>query len=453
MNGNSKKIHDYLVALLPSRFVGDADRMRKDYKSVSLASDPASLVENTIRKTAAYYLILGVALIVSIVCCIQGLTAGSKLPELYRNDWGGKAQRIGAGLTADYKGERVKRSVTVIVRPKQASAMDIQMADASIKKRLPKLILGANESLCRVTSDLSLVSKDRETGAGLSWSSDREDLISENGAVNLLGAYPGEVIFLTATIRLGKAIDHMTIRTVIGSPGASHNYTPDLNRSVSNLVSEINKDSEGDRVFLPESAGNGVTLSWRKPVSKMLIFMPLIIAALVYFVYRGRYSPVKKEIHRLKSDMRREFPDFLAKLLLLLGAGLVVSSAVSRIADDYRKRRRNGEEKALYEELIAMEERMKASGTSLTAEFSELAMRSSQREIMRFSTILSDNIDKGSALTEKLAREEHTLRLLRKKNTEERARIAETKLTFPMALELFAVILITAAPAVMQMSA
>jgi hypothetical protein len=41
--------------------------------------------------------------------------------------------------------------------------------------------------------------------------------------------------------------------------------------------------------------------------------------------------------------------------------------------------------------------------------------------------------------------------MVRKKRAEERGRLAETKLTFPMALQLGAIILITVAPAAFEM--
>ena len=71
---------------------------------------------------------------------------------------------------------------------------------------------------------------------------------------------------------------------------------------------------------------------------------------------------------------------------------------------------------------------------------------------MRFSAILADNIDKGSALAEKLTQESDMLWNLRKKRAEEKGRLAETKLTFPMVLQLLVVILITVAPAAFEMS-
>jgi Flp pilus assembly protein TadB len=114
-------------------------------------------------------------------------------------------------------------------------------------------------------------------------------------------------------------------------------------------------------------------------------------------------------------------------------------------------RRGGGNTRVLYEELAGVRERMRASGTPLTAEFAEMAKKSGLKEILRFSSVLADNIDKGSVLAEKLDTERDLLWETRKKDAEKRGRIAETKLVFPMALQLFAVIVVTVAPTALEM--
>ena len=71
------------------------------------------------------------------------------------------------------------------------------------------------------------------------------------------------------------------------------------------------------------------------------------------------------------------------------------------------------------------------------------------RELLRLSNIMADNINKGSELVNKLEQEANFMWHMNKKQVEERGRIAESKLTFPMALMLIALLVITAAPAFM----
>ena len=130
---------------------------------------------------------------------------------------------------------------------------------------------------------------------------------------------------------------------------------------------------------------------------------------------------------------------------------MVITSAIARITEDYKKTREVYGKRRLYEELTAAQERMHGTGTSLVYEFAELARRSGLRELMRFSSTLSDNIDKGSTLSDKLRAESELLWEGRKKRAEKEGRIAETRLIFPMALQILAVIAITVMPAAFEM--
>ena len=65
--------------------------------------------------------------------------------------------------------------------------------------------------------------------------------------------------------------------------------------------------------------------------------------------------------------------------------------------------------------------------------------------------IITDNQFKGVDLSDKLESERDLLWEQRKKLAEERGRAAETKMAFPLAILLLVLILITAAPAMLQM--
>lgn len=62
-------------------------------------------------------------------------------------------------------------------------------------------------------------------------------------------------------------------------------------------------------------------------------------------------------------------------------------------------------------------------------ELREFARKSGIKELIRVANIICDNVSKGTGLTEKLQAESEILWMNRKKNCEERGRLAETKLT------------------------
>ncbi|MBQ2746872.1 MAG: type II secretion system F family protein [Firmicutes bacterium] len=137
-----------------------------------------------------------------------------------------------------------------------------------------------------------------------------------------------------------------------------------------------------------------------------------------------------------------ELPEFTNKLVLLLNAGLVLRSAIEIIAEEES-------DSILSRELRSITLNMKSVNSTFEDEFRNLARKTGLRELLRLSNIFTDNIDKGSELVKKLDIEASFMWQMSKKQVEERGRIAESKLTFPMALMLLSLILVTSAPALM----
>lgn len=81
----------------------------------------------------------------------------------------------------------------------------------------------------------------------------------------------------------------------------------------------------------------------------------------------------------------------------------------------------------------------------------EYARTSGSREMIRFVGILAANLDKGTELTEKLSRESEFMWHSAKKQIEEKSKLAETKMAFPMSLMLVVLIVITIAPVMMTL--
>jgi hypothetical protein len=442
---------DRVLAAMPARITGDASEMSRIYGSARMSGDAMALAGELRKKTASYYLMLALALAVCAAAAIGQLSDTGDIAPVERGGIGGGIRYIDARLEAKYGGESVEHKVSVAVQPRALTPEETASAIDDLKSRLPKSVLDGNASLKNITSDLSLASMDEKTGAVISWRSNRPEMISDDGHVNLIEGKAGEEVSLEADITLGDQVDSIVLKAAMGTPEAKHDFARDLETSVGRLISDISTGNDGFSVSLPASTVSGIEMKWSKPRETGAVAALFLLPILGVFVYRNRYRGMDKAVAKMREGIKRDFPDFLAKLLLLLNAGLVVTAAVAKIADDYRERRRAGEEKVFFEELLAMEERIRGANTSLAAEFSDLAVRSGQREVMRFSSILADNIDKGSALADKLMQEEGMLRAMRKKRAEERGRLAETKLTFPMALQLGAIIIITVAPAAFEM--
>jgi hypothetical protein len=439
-----------LSASLPDRWTGCSDVMERRYRSAHMSGSPEALIEASKTRTMLMYLLIAFLLIcVTVAIAADVVRGGLSMPA--RDEYGGDTRTIDAEVKASYEGKRVKRDVSLKVLPRGVESGQISEQMQRLRTRLPAMISGENASLNNIVYDLDLPSADAETGIDIAWESDKESLIDERGEINPIAGAVGEEVMLTAYLRKGEVRDDVTIRVVLGRPDKQHDYGRNLEDSLRDVVKNINQSTDGTELSLPEKTDSGIRLKWRAPSNRTLPALIVMLLVLGFAVYRNRYAPVDNAVKRWREGVRRDFPGFLNKLLLLLNAGLVVTSAIMKIADDYESHRRAEDERCFYEELIGIKQRMQATNTTLVAEFTDMATRSGQREVMRFGTILADNIDRGNVLAEKLSQENQMLRRVAKKHAEEKVRLAETKLTFPMVLQLLVIVLITVTPAVLNM--
>jgi len=434
------------------RLTGRTERLRELYRAAFSEAEAERLARETKKQNRG---IAGLVILIITISIVFGFSESNGREtgtlDLRRPSAGENPKTIEADISAEYGGHTVRQRAQVRILPKELSEEEAEEALRLLEQRLPGMILGDNISLNDVRGDLTLPAADDVTGAELSWNSSDLRVISRDGTVNLLGAEGGAVVTLTAHINLFAAKDTFHIAVKTGAEIPEESIGASIKDRMKEAVYETSNMRDGEVASLPSETADGVRLSWapaEKNSGAPVVFGCAIIA---FFCFSRRYSPAIKNIEKARTEMERDFPDFIQKLGLLLGAGLVITSAIARIAEDYLATRDIYGRKRLYEELASAQERMHGAGTSLVFEFAELARRSGLRELMRFSSTLADNIDKGSTLTDKLRTESEMLWEGRKKRAEKEGRLAETKLIFPMALQILAVIAITVMPAAFEM--
>ena len=91
------------------------------------------------------------------------------------------------------------------------------------------------------------------------------------------------------------------------------------------------------------------------------------------------------------------------------------------------------------------------TGESLLTAFRRFSRFSHVKELNRVTGILEEIHTKGSGLWEKLQEQSEALWTARKQITLARIRMAESKMSFPLGIFLIALIMMTAAPAMLQM--
>ena len=222
--------------------------------------------------------------------------------------------------------------------------------------------------------------------------------------------------------------------------------------AMKSIESGINADSSKKRVELPERLESGERISWsveKAPQSNTPAII-IIMLAVSAIIYKERFSSIRKRERENREEVLRQLPGFINRLVLLLNAGLVINNAFYKAVEESIASRES-DSNYFYKNLKGIYESMRTANASMSKELRDFAVRSGVRELMRISNIIDDNISKGTELTHKLQREAELLWEERKKRCEEMGRMAETKLTLPLILFLMALIIITIAPALLEL--
>lgn len=217
---------------------------------------------------------------------------------------------------------------------------------------------------------------------------------------------------------------------------------------LSQLISGLNADTTQNSVILPQKLDTGERLTWEKADDSNLAVCFVTGMLMLWLLYKSRFYKIEREEKKAKAAIIRELPEFINKIVLLMNAGVVLHTAFIKIVDDYNSNRSRAN--YFYLQLNQICKAVRETNASLCQELQQFAKRSGVKELIRTANIITDNISKGADLSDKLKRENELLWFARKQQSEEKGRLAETKLTLPLMILLMVLIMVTIAPAMME---
>ena len=169
-------------------------------------------------------------------------------------------------------------------------------------------------------------------------------------------------------------------------------------------------------------------------------------------LHRALCESLKKAEAERKEELLRQYPDMVSKLSLLLGAGMTLNGAWERIVKNYQlqlAQKRSGQAEVYEQMLIAYREIQDGMG-ELKA-YERFGARCATPQYRKLSTLIVQNLRKGSASLSKLLEKEVTDAFTVRKNHAKKAgEEAGTKLLLPMMLMLCIVLVIILVPAILS---
>lgn len=225
----------------------------------------------------------------------------------------------------------------------------------------------------------------------------------------------------------------------------------EIREAIQTAVSAQAELEDGEKVALPETV-SGKEITYRNQEQKRdftSFYLSLLMIGIMPFLWkRQRQEQMKKRDGQLNLD----YPELVNKFMLLLSAGLTVRGSVERICGEYQMRLgEGGERRYVYEEILYTFQEM-SHGISETRAIENFGKRCRQLSYLRFSSLITQNIRKGSeGLTNLLEAEALEAFEKRKEQVKVMGETAGTKLLLPMILMLGVVMVIIVVPAFMTM--
>ncbi len=358
--------------------------------------------------------------------------------QIERNDFGRGERNV--SLTAESSmGENI---VEYTIRERTYTQEEVEEMLPDFIISLEKKVLGNNSSADAVSSDLNFPEEIDGYPFGVTWSSDHSDLIGSRG--NIKEEIQGKIpVILTANIEY-KTLEYEHVFPIILVPkeySAQEQWIRDLEAAV--VQADENSNSE-KFLMLPQQV-KGQTVSWKEERSnKGLQIGGFCMVIAIVFFFSDCVEAKENQKKRLE-EVKKEYPEFVLKCSMLIGAGMTIRQAFERLAVNYQQTA--SEKKTLYEELI-IGVRELGNGVPERLVYENFGKRCRTRETEKFGHILSRNLKKGSdGLKNALREEAQNAMEMHKETVKKQGETAGTKLLFPMLILLLIVMVIIMIPA------
>ena len=396
-------------------------------------------------------LILSVGAVLCLILYVSSASQGV-LKEggvIYRSFYGGTEIEadLSAGIIGD--GAEGEYPVDLMVSARTYSSEEADTLFEQMSSEMDSILLGDNASPEHVIYPLSLVKTIEGYPFVINWECSNYEIVDYDGVIHNEELVEPVIITLTGDCVYGYEHRYL-IRDLCICP---KELTQDemIREEILNAVDEADKNSlSKEALTLPDRVSYG-SLQWTEHIedySPLILFGVLLIAS---FSIPFKESEISGRLKKRARELLVEYPAFVSRLTLYLGAGMSVRNCILRLGRRAYERKET-DRTCLDRELIisAHELEMGIAENEVVERFGK---RCGTREYMRFSTLLTQNMKKGSTDLMAVLREEaDDAFILRKNEARKLGEEASTKLLLPMVMMLTVVMIIIMVPAYMSFS-
>ncbi len=384
-----------------------------------------------------------ILILTSIFTLLSSMNESKERGFLYDNsiirpDYGEGSQKVDLSLNI----EDQKEDYNLDIGERRYTESQLEEVFDKAIEFLESIMLGENQSQWEVYKDLNFIGSIPETSILVEWFPEDYSLINSNGRLveeNL----PAEGVKTSVTVKLIYFTEERRHEIPLFVIPQQLTKEESIRREVHDKLSEnLETSKEDETISLPTNL-NGYDLHWQENKnydSPKIMFLGLVAAFMVFYLGAKEVDDKQK---KRKDQMLADYPDIVNKFTLLLNAGMTLKQAWYRVADEYSKA---NYKRYAYEEILYTAHRLKLGLTESEA-YDEFGRRCNVLPYLRFSSLLSQNLKKGSKGLGQMLRHEAAESLNERKEIVKRyGEEASTKLLFPMMILLIIVLLIVIIP-------
>lgn len=343
-------------------------------------------------------------------------------------------------------GEKGEEIFWVEVAPMQLTEEEINYLFDELSERLPEYILGENQSLEEVNSDLVLRESYGDYPFLTEWKSNNLSVVGNTGRVYV--ADNPVSVELTAKITYGETVREVVLPLQVVQKELSPEEKTHAELEELLLASEYG--SRKEEIWRLPDNWHGENVVWQQEVDDYSVVVWILAIVTTVSVFMVSDQDLHKRLEQRKKLMKRDYPDIVHKMVLYVGAGMTTRGAFQKIAGDYQQKNK-GDPHPAYEEMLYACRELR-SGVSEGVVYEHFGKRTGLQEYVRLGTLLTQNLKKGnSTLLERLKEEAYRAGEEKLLSCRRLGEEAGTKLLVPMVLMLVVVMIMIMIPAFSSM--
>ena len=389
--------------------------------------------------------IILVAILISVLSIIAGIIYDSglknmeitklKRPEVYED-----AEDINFGVKVSGIDDKEQLKYTGQIEAKKIAEGEIQDYLIKTLEQVEKTMFREGESKDRVLTGVNIPLSLPQNPVNISFSTSESGVLLENGDINfdlvkekqlitvkLLASYEGKESerniditvfpqFLTGEEKIRFAVKEKIDKLLAGGEN-----------EIIEIPSEV--EGHGVKVFIPKEEITGSILGFT------LLF---IICLFIVFNEKN-----KKKIKDREEELKNGYTEFVGRFVILLGAGLSISSVWKKLEISFASN------KSLSEEIrLTLWETN--NGKTEREAYENFGKRIGGTQYAKFVSVINQSLKLGSGqLLARLEAESEAAMFERRNKAKVMGEMADTKLLMPMMLQLVFIMLIIMVPALM----